>query len=162
MWAYFLTIIKEHLWLVTLAGFVIMIWQISKTHSAASAARKAAIDSRQTLQTNLMLVDISSCIKQIEEIQVLLRNDRHESALLRVTDLGSQLVQLRHHHDFSSEDSRVEFQDILSQLSIIRNGLEQKLNDSQYFIQIVRINKKLAEIANRLNDWVGKGKYSIT
>ena len=146
-------------------GFSFTIWQLVKTRKAAIAAEKAAQKTQSSLQNNVMLVDISTCIGTIEEIKTSIRNRQFGVALLRVTDLTSQLIQLRQLPDFSKVvEEKKKMQSVVSQLSIIRSMLEVHSSDTQKTLddaEIRRIIKMLSKISDCLNGWIGVLKYSI-
>lgn len=146
--------------IISIGGFAFAIWQIIKTKKAAFAAKEASINAREALQTNIMLVDMSLYASMIDEIKSFLRNHRYESALIRVTDLISQLIQIRHMEHFSSKESPASFQEIFTQLSILRENLEQIINDPEFPLDIVSVNKILSGNADLLYDIIGKYKFS--
>lgn len=80
---------------LSLFGVIIALVQISKTRRAAEAAKDAAIQTQKAISRNLLLSDVSICIRNAEEIKSFVRNGKYESALIRVTDLISQLIQIR-------------------------------------------------------------------
>jgi hypothetical protein len=144
--------------LVSMLGFAVLLWLGLEIRSATLTAKAATIDSRKALQKNLMFLDFSLCIDRIEEILGLLRSKRYEAALIRVTDLNAQLLQLRNEYDISSEDSGAKLSNMLSQLAILRRGLEEKIEDPEMPLNTLKMNDKLSEISDRLNDWIGKIK----
>lgn len=146
---------------VSIVGFFVAISQIFKTKKAAIAANEAAYDAKKGMQKEFMLSDISSSAKSIEELKSLMRRERYEDALFRISDLNSQLIQLRHLNYFQKEEFQKLFQDIIAQLAVLRDMLENKLSDTSHTIEIVLANRKLAEIADSLNDLIGKAKYTI-
>lgn len=148
--------------IISIGGFAFAIWLIIKTKKAALAAKEASVNAREVLQTNIMLVDISIYARIIDEVKSSLRNQRFESALIRVTDLISQLIQIRHMEHFSSKESPILFQEIVTQLSILRESLEQIINEPDFPMDIVSVNKILSGITDLLYDLIGKYKYSNT
>ena len=146
---------------VSIFGFIFAIGQILKTKKAAIAASNAAYDAKKVMQKEFMLSDISSSAKSIEELKSLMRRERFEDALFRISDLNSQLIQLRHLDYFQKEEFKKLFQDIIAQLAVLRDILENKISDNGQKIEIVIVNRKLAEIADSLNDLIGKAKYTI-
>lgn len=145
---------------IGVVGFTFTIWQLFRTRKAAVAAKEAAQKTQSSLQSNVMLVDISACIGMIEEIKTSIRNMQYNAALIRVTDLTSQLIQIRQLPDFSNQVGR-KMQSIVSQLSILRNTLEARNNEPEQILDSVKINRKLSEISDCLNGWIGVYKYSI-
>lgn len=105
--------------------------------------------------------DMSSCEKTVNEVKTFIRDRKYESGLLRTNDLIAQLIQLRSFVEFSAGTNGEEFQDSISQLAIIRDLLEGKMLNKSREIDGDAINTKLSVIADRLNQWIGKSKYTI-
>jgi len=145
---------------IGVVGFTFTIWQLFRTRKAAVAAKEASQKTQSSLQSNVMLVDISACIGMIEEIKTSIRNKQYNSALIRVTDLTSQLIQIRQLPDFSYRIGS-KMQSIVSQLAILRNTLEEGASNPRQTLDSVKINRKLSEISDCLNDWIGIYKYTI-
>jgi hypothetical protein len=146
--------------IVSLGGFAIAIRQIFKIKKVAIAAKEAALNARETLQTNIMLVDLSAHERVIDELKDFIRNKRYEAALIRISDTIAQLIQVRHMHCFSEEVSSISFQDMISRLSILRENLEGKIINPSALLDIILINKILSEIGIELNNLIGKSKFA--
>ena len=145
----------------SLIGLPIAIWQIYKTRLIAEATMEASIQTQKSISKNLLLSDISVCIKYIEEIRSYLKADNFESAQIRIIDLISQLIQIREILKNSRQVHQVEFKERLTQLSIIRETFEKKLVKSSVKINIVRIKSQLSEISDELNKVIGEIKTAI-
>src|SRR5690349_18691413 len=125
---------------LTLIGVIIAITQIRKTLSAAKAAQSAANQTQQAISRRVLLTDISTCIRSLEEIKVLIRGNRHEAALIRVTDLNSQLIQIQHiQHELTGQRT-INFKELLTQLSILRELLERKIFERATEVNPVQVN----------------------
>lgn len=143
---------------LTVAGFSLAIWQIVKTRRAAQAATAAASAARDEIKKNVMLTDVVLCDKLLDEIRLHLRHQKIELALLRTTDLSAQLIQLR--NIYAPSPPEINFQGILTQLSILRTTLEAKVYSPDQPINTAQINNKLAHISATLNDCIGKQRFS--
>ena len=148
--------------LFTVGGFTFSIIQIMKARQMAEDAKKAAIDAQDKIKRNVMLSDISSCEKTISEVKTLIKDKKYESGLLRTNDLIAQLIQIRSFVKGPLGEEEEEFQDSISQLGIIRGLLDGKMIDTGKDLDGKMINETLSKIADRLNGWIGKSKYSIT
>jgi hypothetical protein len=147
--------------LLSLIGVIIALIQIYKTRRAAEAAKDASIQTQKAISRNLLLSDVSICTRNIEEIKQFVRIERYEAALIRVTDLISQLIQIREMLDRAKQVYQIEFEERLSQLSIIRKDFEKKLAKSSVKINAVQINSQLAEISDELNKLIGETKIAV-
>ncbi|MDD5421976.1 MAG: hypothetical protein PHT32_00935 [Candidatus Omnitrophica bacterium] len=150
------TFIKTHIWnLISLAGFSITIWQLLKVKKVATVAKDAAIDAKKHIKSNVTLSDLTLCKKFAEEIKMSLRSKKYEAALLRTGDLLSYLNQLHPIMD----DKEVRLKDSIAQLAILQESLEHKIRDEEYRVDVILANKKLSEIVDRVDTWIGKTKY---
>ncbi|HLL75459.1 MAG TPA: hypothetical protein VK421_09335 [Pyrinomonadaceae bacterium] len=147
---------------LSLIGVIIAIAQIRKTLRAAKAAQAAATQTQIAISRNVLLTDISTCARSLEELKVLIRGNRFEAALMRVTDLTSQLVQLQHLQRPISTIQSIDFKEVLTQLSILRELLERKIYQHQTEINPVLMNSQLSQISDELNRWIGEEKYLVT
>ena len=80
---------------VTVLGFVVALWRIRKVGSVAKEARKAAMEARQEIRRGVKVGQARSAGRLVGEIQSLLLSKRWEAAMLRLTDLRGQLVEMR-------------------------------------------------------------------
>jgi acetolactate synthase small subunit len=112
---------------LSLIGVIIAIWQILKTRRIAQAAKDASERTQKIISRNLLLSDVSTCTKNLEEIKTYVRIERYESSLIRVNDLISALVQIQQRLDAVEQNIPFEFEEMLSQLSIIRENFEKKV-----------------------------------
>lgn len=85
------------------------IWQIYKTRRAAEAAEVASLQTQKSILRNLLLSDVSTCIKHIEEIKSSARNEKYEMSLTRVNDLISQLIQIQEVLKGSNQVYQIDF-----------------------------------------------------
>jgi hypothetical protein len=113
--------------IASLVGLPIAIWQIRKTRRVAEAAKEASDQTQKTISNNLLIADVSTCTKNLEEIKNYVRLERCESALIRITDLISYLIQIEQRADSSRQNVEIEFEEMLSQLSIIRESFDLKI-----------------------------------
>lgn len=145
----------------SLIGLPIAIWQILKTRRAAESAQEASLQTQKAISRNLLLSDVSACTRNAEEIKQFVRNDRYEAALIRTSDLISQLIQIREILESSKQSYQIEFEERLSQLSIIRRDFEKKLAKTSVKINIVQVNSQLSEISDDLNRLIGETKIAV-
>ncbi len=113
--------------LASLIGLPIAIWQIRKTRRAAEAAKDASLQTQNAISRNLLLSDVSICVKYIEEIKNFIRYEKYEAAQIRVSDSVSELIQIQEMLISSNQPHQIEFEKIISQLSkIIGLSLESR------------------------------------
>lgn len=143
---------------LSLIGVWITLLQIRKTRRAAEAAEKASQRAQQAIARNVLLVDVTGCVSQLDAIKTMIRAKRFDAALLRVCDLSAALSQLR--KVGASEPTRqLPYKKALTQLGILSDLLEERLQDDQTAVNPVQINSVLSDISSSLNSWIGSAKY---
>ena len=145
----------------SLVGLPIAIWQIYKTRLAAEASEVASLQTQKSILRNLLLSDVSTCIKHIEEIKSSARNEKYELSLTRINDLISQLIQIQEVLKGSHQVYQIDFDEALSKLAGIRNDFERKLSKDSVKINTVRNNNQLDLISDSLNKLIGETKIVI-
>ena len=140
---------------LSLIGVIIAIWQINKTKRIAQAAKDASDRTQKIISRNLLLSDVSTCTKNLEEIKTYVRIERYEASLIRVNDLISALVQIHQRMDNTNQIVPFGFEEMLLQLSVIRDEFEKKVNKSSARINNTQINSRLSLISDDLNKLIG-------
>lgn len=141
---------------LSLIGVIIAIWQIVKTQRIAQAAKDASDRTQKIISRNLLLSDVSTCTKNLEEIKTYVRIERYEASLIRVNDLISALVQIQQRLEGTDQIVPFEFENMISQLSVVRKIFEKKVNRDSAKINNVQINLQLSEISDDLNKLIGR------
>jgi len=145
--------------MLSFLGVLIAISQIRKTRRAAEAAQNATDKTQKLIARNVLLQDISACTTAIEEVKALIRSKRYEASLLRVTDLNTQLIRLRYLKSNDAGLADIPFQEIVTQMSMLREMLEQSLNQKTSDLRPAHVNGILSRISDQLNAWIGKNRY---
>ena len=144
--------------IASLIGLPVAIWQISKTRRAAEAAKDASIQTRNAISRNLLLSDVSVCVKHIEEIRLYVRGDNYELAQVRVNDLNSQLIQIQ---EVLTDSNQIDFEEILQEIKKIRSGFRKKIDGSSVKFNYIRVNNQLDIVSDSLYKLIGKNKIGI-
>lgn len=142
-------------------GVLVAIFQISKARNAAESAKASAESASENLQKNVAMINVSGCVNEIEEVKVLIRNERFESALLRVCDLIGKIIQLKSMPKRNGISEITEISNMLAQLGVLRDLLEKKLHKANTSINASQINNILSSISDDLNAWIGESKYLL-
>ena len=141
--------------IVSIVGLGVAFWQLAKTRRAAEAARTAANDAHEAVRRSLLLSELSASTASMVALKDLIRAGRDEAALLRVSDLMNQLLQLRH----LPSERTPNFSAILGQLGILRGLLEKQVVAGGDHLERARVVGILSEISDVLHDWIGQEKY---
>lgn len=79
--------------IVSLSGFIIAVWQIRRTRTAAESAERAAIEAREAVLYVTSVSDLSQASAQIEQIKELHRTQDWRRAADRYTPLRQLLIR---------------------------------------------------------------------
>jgi hypothetical protein len=145
----------------SVGGFTVTIWQVVKTRRVAAAAKQAAENAQSAIKRNVMLADMSSCSKTLDQIKQYVRDRKTEPALMRVTDLMLQLSQLAQAYETSEGLDVFDFQGVLTHLNILREELERNHARPETPLKPVRINATLTNLSVRIESFIGKEKFAI-
>jgi hypothetical protein len=141
--------------LLSLIGVIVAIWQILLVKRTAQAAKDASERTQKIISRNLLISTVSTCTKNLEEIKTYVRIERYESSLIRVNDLVTDLIQIQQRLEGTNQQIPFEFEEMLSQLSIIREEFEKKVNKTSAKINNIQINSQLSLISDDLNKLIG-------
>jgi hypothetical protein len=142
--------------LASLIGLPIAIWQIVKTRHAAEAAKEASLKTQKDISRNLLISDIATCVKHVEEIRLYLRDESYEIAQIRINDLNSQLIQTEEGLKVLNPKHQTDFQAVILEITKIRDDFRKKLNRNSAKINKVRINNQLDIVSDSLNKIIGE------
>ena len=142
----------------SLLGVGFAIYQLAKTRKAAEAASRASDSTKELISHNLLLADLSTGIQILEEIKLHIRHKRYEAALLRITDLIAELIQINSQNNTGPTDLE-NMSPMITQLTILREMLEKKLHKSENEIDVSLAYSVLSKISDELNARVGKQKF---
>lgn len=147
--------------LLSLIGVGIAIWQIQKTRRVAEAAKDASDQTQKIISRNLLLSNVSTCAKNLDEIKLYIQMENYTAAQLRINDLIANLIRIQQRAENTRRIVHVDFKETLAQLSIIRNDFEKKVNKKSARINKVRINEQLSKISDDLNKLIGGTMIAI-
>lgn len=140
---------------LSLISLWIAIEQIRKTKHAAEAALEASNHTQQIISRNLLLSDVKTCLRNLEEIQSFVQHKKYEPAQIRIKDLISNLIQIQQRAESSEQAVKIEFEKMLLELTIIREDFEKKVIKTSARINSIQINSQLSIISDELNKLTG-------
>ncbi|HKO36410.1 MAG TPA: hypothetical protein VJV21_08020 [Pyrinomonadaceae bacterium] len=146
--------------MLSLLGVIIAVVQVRKARKAAEAAEVASLAAQKTIANKVILIDVSASAQSVEEVKAHIRSQKFESALLRVTDLNALIIQLQH---VPSTNTPPDWQirEMLTNLSVLRDLLEQKLHDPAVVVETPKVNAELSRIADDLGHWIAGRKFTM-
>jgi len=140
--------------IVTITGFIVTIWQIYKTRKISNAAYSA-------IKSTMVISDLSTLVKLIQEIKNSIRNKQYDASYLRTNDLIHSLIQTKQLILAIECDSEEILKKMVIQLSILRNQLETAIYKNES-IEGLKINQKLSELEVELSELVTRIKFPLT
>ena len=134
-WAQWYIVIRNDLGIIlslvgiglTIVGFVFTYFQIRKTKNAATAAKDAADATRGSISNNLLLRDAADCTRNLNEVKGFIERNNYGAADVRTKDLIEGLIEVQQRAEIRGDPVNIEFENILSQLSIVREEIDKKL-----------------------------------
>ena len=157
--SFIITIVSS---LITLIGFIIAIIQIMKTKKISKDAYSAASEANSAIKNTIVIADLGSIIKSIQELQSDLLNEKNDVAYLHTKALIHSLIEIRQLINPSENDKRVIITEIITQLGgILRRQLETSINKKEK-IDIFKINQKLSEFEITLSELFVKIKFPFS
>ena len=145
----------------SLIGIAFAYWQIYKTRQAAEAAKDASLQTQKIISRNLLISDVSNCMKHIEEIRLYVRGANYELALIRVNDLNSNLIQIQKVSESSTQTRQIDFAKIHREIKKIRINLRNTVERNSENFNRIRTNNQLDFISDNLNKLIGETKIFI-
>ncbi|MDZ4178793.1 MAG: hypothetical protein U1E29_06130 [Coriobacteriia bacterium] len=128
-----------------------------RAQTASAAAEAASQDVIDELNRQVLLTDLTHTADLLTEALTLLRIDKRDLALLRISDALRALSQLRYLPRFTHPRVQTKFQSAISRLAVLISDLEGQQN-----LDIIRCSRTLHMVSNQLNEWIGKEKYADT
>jgi len=146
---------------ITIFGFIIMLFQIIKTQKISTAAYSAASAAKLEIKKPIVISELSSIIKSIQEIQNDILNEKNDLAYLHTKNIVHSLIEIRqiiNSMEFCENDIISE---MITQLGgILRRQLEASISKNEK-IDIIKVNQKLSEFELSLSALTAKIKFPL-
>ena len=148
--------------LITIIGFIFTIIQLVKTKKMSTAAFNAASEAKTAIKNTIVISDLSSIIKSMQEIQNDILNKKNDVAYLHTKDIVHALIEIR--QLISSMDTNEN--DIISAMitqlgGILRRQLEASISGNE-IIDIFKVNQKLTEFELSLSEVTSRIKFPLS
>ena len=135
---------------ISIVGFVVAIWNIRRSKSAAERAEKAANDARQMIRVFEAVSDFSAAIAIMEEIKRLHRAGQLDILLDRYAALRKVLIGVRKLSPQFDRTQSIRIQAAITTLS----GMEDQIEKSRLegsALNIARLNRLLSREVDALH-----------
>ena len=146
---------------LSLLGFLVLWLQTKKARNAAEAARIASAKAVHAISTTVTISDLATIKSELKLIQVALRGERFETALLQAQILRERLDELRNRASFGAGEGGIEIEAVVSYLKKLHVQLEGKCENSESMLAVVRINVKLSDFTMMVSGWMEKATFPV-
>ena len=135
---------------VTIVGFAFAIIQINRVGTTAKAAADASRQTRSAVADAIQLTDLSSGVRRISEIKVLIRTRQFYAASLRMSDLRELIVKVRRlrAHDLQTDHT---FQEAVALVASFQDSLNREHYSATERVDPLTMHRRPQDIADFLN-----------
>jgi hypothetical protein len=137
---------------ITVVGFVVTIWNVLKSKSAAERAEAAAQNARSSLLRVDSVAAISAAIAGLEDIKRLHRGGAWEGMPERYGVQRRTLIGVRTGNPALTDGQRTSLQSTIQQLSMMEKAIEAYFADSTDTPNVARLNGILSRQADKLTE----------
>lgn len=147
--------------ILTVAGFFIVVWQLLRTKHSIEAASEAMHATRKAIQNNISIADITKLVKTTQQINQYICAGQFEVALHHIEDLKSSLDTMLGITNMSDPMHR-SLSIRIKKLAQIESDVYQELhNVGQNKFDIKDAHESMIDIAGLLNSKIGTLIYNI-
>ena len=151
--------------IATVIGLGIAIWQIigarraaESAENAASAARRASVETREAIHGVLTVSDLQRVIGYVQQIKSFHRERKWDICLNMYQTLRSSLADIRAQLPDSASRHRLTLQDAIAEVTLIEDEVEAALEDSVDPVDWQQFNSTLNEIQAKLEEVVSSAQ----
>ena len=146
--------------IASLTGIIIAYIQIVSVKKITESTNLAINKTLNELLKSFSISDLSRAIKLVQEVQNFIRLEKIESALLRMQDLKSILIQIRHVEVLNDKYENEEYREIMTNLNIDISNINMILIKQKNGINNVKLCENLELVSTFFSELESKLKYS--
>ena len=136
--------------IVSVGGFTLALWQITRTRTAAEHAEEAAVDAREVVLRRMSISDLTQAHAIIEELKALHRNQDLNEAIRRYTPLRQILTDVQ---ATLPEESRELFDFAINSLMDMESDIDRAISsENSTVIDTATFNGVLVDIQQTLHE----------
>lgn len=136
--------------IVSVGGFTLALWQITRTRAAAEHAEEAAVAARAVVLRSMSISDLTQAHAIIEELKVLHRNQDLNEAIRRYTPLRQILTDVQ---ATLPNDSMGVFATAINSLMDMESDIDRAISsEDSAAIDIVTFNGILVDLQQMLHE----------
>lgn len=133
---------------VSAAAFVVAVWQIRKTQTAAESAAQSASEAREAVQHAASLIDLSEIIVEIDLLREIHRSKNWKRALDKYSSLERSLTRARPN---LPDETRGKLNTAIVRLQRIEKMVSE-LDDRDEPIPVALANSELVDLRQSLSE----------
>ena len=134
--------------------------QILSIRQTAEITQGKVDESIKKIHNTLSISDLSKAIKLVHEIQNYIKYGQKESAILRMKDLKSILIQLKYNDSLKYHTAEKAFGTLLGDLSInLTNLTGEGIGTKTGAVDTNKILSDLEKIETQLSEFEGQLKF---
>jgi hypothetical protein len=142
---------------VSLLGFALALYQISKTQAAAESASKSAEIATEGIRRLDTLISFTSVARAIEQIKAACRNDRFDELPSLFDDARKALISAKGNQSTLTDGEHAKIQKALSFFKTMEIEIA-KADQEALAAQKVKFTKALIEISDDISALAAKMK----
>ncbi|GHV74124.1 hypothetical protein AGMMS49940_14260 [Spirochaetia bacterium] len=121
----------------------------------------AASEAKSAIKNTIVISDLSTIVKMVQEIENDIRNEKYDVSYLRINDLIHSLIQIKQLIISMGYEEHELIKKMIVQLSILRRQLETVMykNDD---LDVLKVNQKLSEFEIELSELAAKIKFPLS
>ncbi len=142
-------------------GLIVAIIQIASIKKISEITSQAVQETKAKLVDKLSIADISKAEKLAREIQMFLRDEKYESAYLRLTDLKSSLLQFQASVSIKDYLQPKKYNKLVEQIQIDIVNLSDLLRGVPKDVDFSQVNNHLEQLVTVLSQFENAVKFHI-
>lgn len=135
---------------ITILGFPVTLYGVYRSKKAAEAAKDAAEQTRDRIDTFYVIRVLSSAIAQIRALQSEQREGNYRNLPVRYNEIRALLIGVRERAMNLSDEQRTVIQSTISLLSRIEQEVERALAAGKPWGNVAKANGLLSERTDEL------------
>ena len=138
--------------LVSLVGFVLTLWNVSKSRKAAEEARQSADNARSEIRRTDTMIDLAAAGTAMEEIKRLQRQSAWALLPDRYSALHTALTAIRSSRTLLSEEHKALLLGAIQQFRAIEHKIDRALASGKTDTDMPGLNKVVSQQMDKVTE----------
>ncbi|MES2765341.1 MAG: hypothetical protein V4642_05710 [Bacteroidota bacterium] len=145
--------------LISIYGLALAYLQIHSLRETAEKTEKAVNAANERINQILSVSELSKTIQSVREVQNYIKSEKYELAQLRMKDVKSVLIQVKHNIELFELTNSDEYKTAFSDFIIDLNNLSSHVLTDKRGVNFKKIIANLESISSLLSEFENKLKY---